>query len=81
MRASNLLWPVLLAQNAIAITVDTTSAGKHLDICEADVEKTNKMLHDRLHKKRRKHRSPRPDDFLQWKRNRTSNAPSQVSWN
>jgi hypothetical protein len=31
MRASNLLWPALLAQNAIAITVDTTSAGKQLD--------------------------------------------------
>jgi mannan endo-1,6-alpha-mannosidase len=48
MRTSSLLWPVLLAQNAIAITIDTTSAGKLMSVKEwqmLELEDTNRMLY------------------------------------
>jgi len=78
MRTSTLLWPVLLAQNALAITVDTTSAGKQLDLPCGVVGpgNTDETMYHSLNKERRKHRSSRTNELLQRERHSMSNDPS-----
>ena len=80
MWTSSLLWPVLLAQNVLAITVDTTSAGKQLDLPCGVVGpgNTNQIMYDSLNKERRKHRSPRTNELLQRERHSMLDCSSIV---